>query len=92
MLIRTGSGSMVHGPGIEIHLTGNEVAHAIDEYLENRNIIIKGSRTIKYYGTLLSDFQIYVDPSAKVTLGQVLDASKPLRNEIYKDLTECDQD
>lgn len=65
-----GKGTSQYGPGVQINLTGNELAHAIDIYLVSQNIIVRGPRTIRYQEELLEDdCQVYVDPSGFVMYG-----------------------
>lgn len=56
MNIQKGKGITKYGPGIQIDLTGDEVAIAIDNYLESKGVYINGPRTInkqKEYLTML---------------------------------------
>ena len=64
--VKYGNGMTEYGPGVEINLTGNDVAIAIDEYLESRGIIVNGPRTIKVNGDLCEVGYVYVDPSGEV--------------------------
>ena len=66
MKIRKGGGTTTYGPGVEINLTGNEVAHAIDVFLYAQGIYVGGSRTIRVNGELCKSGKVYVDPGAKV--------------------------
>ena len=52
--------------GVDIELTGNEVATAIDAYLVARGVIVRGPRTIRVNGELCETGSVYVDPSGKV--------------------------
>jgi len=63
MEIKYGKGKTQYGPGVEINLTGNEVATAIAAYLTAHNIHIDGARTIRVNGDLCSTGRVYVDPS-----------------------------
>jgi len=57
------------GTGINIELTGDEVARAIDSFLVAKGVSVSGSRTIKINGKS-SDHaivSIFVDPSGFVT-------------------------
>jgi hypothetical protein len=47
MEIKKGKGSSEFGPGVEINLSGNELATAIDAYLVAHGIIVVGPRTIR---------------------------------------------
>lgn len=66
MKVKPGKGKTEYGPGVEINLTGNEVAIAIDAYLVAHGIIVDGPRTIRVNGELCKKGQIYVDPSGNV--------------------------
>lgn len=68
MKVNYGNGQTQYGPGVEITLTGDEVATAIDAYLVSHGIIIRGPRTISINGEICTDFNssIYVDPSGFV--------------------------
>ena len=66
MKIRYGNGSTEYGPGVQIELTGNEVALAISAWLHAKDVHIDGARTIRVNGALCEGGDIYVDPSAKV--------------------------
>ena len=52
--------------GVDIELTGNEVATAIDAYLVAHGVIVRGPRTIRVNGELCERGSVYVDPSGKV--------------------------
>lgn len=66
MNIQFGKGKTEYGTGVQIDLTGDEVATAIDAYLVAHGIIVDGARTIRVNGELCQDGQIYVDPSGRV--------------------------
>lgn len=66
MEIKFGDGRTCYGPGVEINLTGDEVATAIDAYLVAKKVIINGPRTITVNGELIENGRIYVDPSGFV--------------------------
>ena len=66
MKIKYGNGKTKYGPGVDIHLTGAEVATAIDAYLVARNVYVDGARTITVNGELCRRGKIYVDPSGSV--------------------------
>ena len=66
MNIQFGKGKTKYGPGVEINLTGDEVATAIDAYLVAHGIYISGARTISVNDELCKIGQIYVDPSGFV--------------------------
>jgi len=66
MKIKYGSGTTKFGPGVQIDLSGEEIATAIGAYLVAHNVYISGARTIKVNGELINDGYIYVDPSGFV--------------------------
>ena len=66
MEVKKGSGTSKYGSGVEINLTGDEVATAIDAYLVAHNIHHFGPRTIRVNGELPKIARIYVDPSGYV--------------------------
>lgn len=66
MEIKHGNGSTTYGPGVDILLTGEEVATAIDAYLVAHGVHICGPRTIRVNGELCDAGQIYVDPCGDV--------------------------
>jgi hypothetical protein len=66
MKIQYGKGITEYGPGINILLTGDEVATAINAYLVSKNVYIDGPRTISVNGKLCKEGRIYIDPSGSV--------------------------
>ena len=66
MRIKLGSGTTEYGPGVEITLTGDEVARAIDAWLVAKGVAVRGPRTIKVNGELCEHGRVYVDPSGFV--------------------------
>jgi hypothetical protein len=66
MQIKLGAGTTVYGPGVDIILTGDEVALAIDAYLVAHGVHVDGPRTITVNGELCEIGHIYVDPSGFV--------------------------
>lgn len=65
--VNYGNGKSEFGPGVEITLTGDEVAGAIDVYLLSQKVIVRGARTVSYNGELLNNScRVYVDPSGFV--------------------------
>ncbi len=64
--VKLGSGKTEFGPGVEVTLTGAEVATAIDAFLVARGIHVSGPRTITVNGELCAAGSIYVDPSGFV--------------------------
>ncbi len=71
MKVAYGDGTTVFGPGVQIRLTGNEVAAAIDAYLVAHGVHVSGPRTIAVNGELCGDGLVYVDPSGVVISGGV---------------------
>ena len=66
MDIKFGSGPTEYGPGVEIELTGDEVALAIDTWLTAQNVHVRGARTVTVNGEMCERGRVYVDPSAFV--------------------------
>ena len=66
MNVDYGEGKTEYGPGVQIVLSGDEVATAIDAYLVSQNICVSGPRTIFVNGGLIGSGQVYVDPSGFV--------------------------
>ena len=66
MNIRYGNGQTEFGPGVEILLTGEEIATAVFSWLVGHGVHINGPRTIRINGGQISDGSIYVDPSGFV--------------------------
>ena len=66
MKISYGSGISEYGPGIDIILTGEEVALAIEAFILTHNVWIEGSRTIKVNGELCEKGYVYIDPSGSL--------------------------
>jgi hypothetical protein len=66
MIIEHGLGRTIYGPGVDIHLTGTEVARAIHAWLTAQGVHIEGARTIRVNGQLCADCRVYVDPSGSV--------------------------
>jgi hypothetical protein len=66
MNVQFGKGTTKYGPGVEINLTGEDVALAIDAYLVAHNIHVRGARTISINGELCEFGEVYVDPGAFV--------------------------
>ena len=66
MDVKFGNGQTEYGPGVEIDLTGDEIATAIDSYLVAHNIYVNGPRTINVNGELCEVGRVYVDPSGFV--------------------------
>jgi len=66
MHIRKGKGTTEFGPGVDILLSGCEVATAIEAYLVAHGVHIRGPRTITVNGDLCEQGNVYVDPSGFV--------------------------
>ena len=66
MKIKKGKGTIRYGPGIDIELSGTEVALAIEAFLVSHGVHISGARTIMVNEELIECGRIYVDPSAYV--------------------------
>lgn len=66
MEIKRGSGKTAYGPGINIDLTGDEVALAIMAWLVGQNVHTSGPITITVNGSLCKKGRMYVDPSGSV--------------------------
>lgn len=64
-------GKSKYGTGTWIRLDGNEVAVAIDEWLERKGVLVKGPRTIRLeepeFGACTGGAAVYVDSSGTVT-------------------------
>lgn len=66
MKIQYGNGSTKYGTGVEIELTGDEVAIAISAWLVAHGVHVSGPRTITVNDDLCIRGNIYVDPSGFV--------------------------
>jgi hypothetical protein len=66
MKVKHGKGKTEYGPGVQIDLSGEEVARAIESYLIARGAVIRGERTITVNGRLCEHGQVYVDPAGFV--------------------------
>lgn len=66
MEIEYGPGKTQYGPGVDIHLTGNEVALAIHAWLTGQGVFITGACTVTVNGQMVQTGRVYVDPSADV--------------------------
>lgn len=63
MEIKRGEGTSEYGPGVKIHLSGDEVARAIGAWLVSQGVHISGPRTIRVNGELCKEGSVYIDPS-----------------------------
>lgn len=61
-----GNGTTKYGPGVDITLTGDEVATAIMAWLVARRVYVNGARTITVNGELCEAGRVYVDPEGYV--------------------------
>jgi len=66
MEVSFGKGKTQYGTGVQIDLTGDEVAMAIYTYLTAHNVHISGAATITVNGELCEYGGVYVDPSGRV--------------------------
>jgi hypothetical protein len=66
MKIRYGNGPTKYGPGVDIHLSGDEVATAIFAWLVAKGVHVDGPRTVTVNGELCEAGRVYVDPSGFV--------------------------
>jgi hypothetical protein len=66
MIIKYGKNITEFGTGVDIILTGNEVATAIDSYLVSHNVYVEGARTARVNNELCKEGKIHVDPSGFV--------------------------
>lgn len=66
MIIKRGRGTTIYGTGVEVHLTGSEVATAIDAYLVAHGIYVDGPRTVRVNGELCKFGEVYVDPEGSI--------------------------
>jgi len=67
MKIKLGKGKSEFGPGVDITLSGDEVATAIDAFLIAHGMYVSGPRTVTVNGVLCHVGRVYVDPSGRVT-------------------------
>ena len=66
MEIKFGKGTTEYGPGVEIKMTGEDVAIAIDAYLVAHGIYVNGPRTIRVNDEPCEKGSVYVDPTGSV--------------------------
>lgn len=66
MKVSFGEGKTEYGPGVQIDLTGDEIAKAIYTYLTAHDVNIIGSATVRINGELCKFGGVYVDPSGSV--------------------------
>jgi len=63
MIAGMGNGRTKHGPGVDIKMSGAEVATAIEAWLVAHGVHIAGPRTITVNGERCERGSVYVDPS-----------------------------
>lgn len=66
MRINYGQGPTKFGPGVNVDLTADEAATAIDAYLVAHKIYQFGARTVRVNGELIHSANVYIDPSGYV--------------------------
>ncbi len=66
MKIKHSKKNTEYGTGIEINLSADEVAMAIDAWVTSQNVEISGSRTVTVNGSSCKNARIFVDPSGYV--------------------------
>ena len=82
MKVKYGKGKTEYGPGVEIKLTGDEVAQAISAYLVAHGIHVNGPRTITVNDELCEKGRVYVDPSGFVIAdGEKYDGRGPKKGK-----------
>lgn len=62
MKIKKGKGTTEYGKGVDIILSGEEVAIAIMTYLTAKGVYISGPKTITVNGELCKNGRVYIDP------------------------------
>jgi hypothetical protein len=66
MQVKYGNGPTEFGPGVNIELTGDDVAVAVFAWLVAHGVYIDGPRTVTVNGDLCEFGSVYVDPSGFV--------------------------
>lgn len=66
MKVTLGRGKTEFGRGVDIILSGDEVAIAIDAYLVAHKVYVSGPRSVMVNEKLCVDGRVYVDPSGSV--------------------------
>ena len=69
MNISYGDGKTEYGTGVDVDLSEDEVAIAIEAYLVSHCVFVSGARTITINGELIEFGNVYVDPSGYVISG-----------------------
>jgi len=72
MTVQEGDGKTEFGKGVNINLTGDDIALAIYSWLVGQGVFIVGGRTIRINEELCSNSQVYVDPSGYVVFNGVV--------------------
>lgn len=62
MEVRFGAGKTKHGPGVDIELSGAEVAAGTGAFLVAHGIHVSGPRTVTVSGEPCKIGKVYVDP------------------------------
>jgi hypothetical protein len=84
MKIDYGKGETEYGPGVDIKLTGEEVATAINAYLVAHGVHISGPRTIRVNGKLCESGGVYVDPMGFVVFnGERKCGGGPSKEDVF---------
>lgn len=81
MKVKFGKGKTEFGPGVQISLTGEEVALAICAYLTAHDIHGQGAMTITVNGELIKKGRVYVDPSGFVIANKVKYSGRGTKEE-----------
>lgn len=68
MEIKRGGGAH-GGPGILIELSGNELSAAVDRYIAQHGVQVRGARTVRVNGLNCACATVFVDPSGSVVSG-----------------------
>lgn len=66
MKLDYGKGKTEFGPGVLIQLTGNELCRAIDAFIKDKGLEVKGPRTVRIAGHAATGASVYVDPAGLV--------------------------
>jgi len=66
MKISYGDGPTKYGPGVNIELTGDEVARAVFSWLVAKGVHVDGPRTVTVNGELCEAGRVHVDPEGFV--------------------------
>ncbi len=69
MEIKRGGSTAGYGPGVLIELSGDELAAAVDRYIAQHGVQVKGPRTVHVNGLSCACATVFVDPSGSVVSG-----------------------